>query len=278
MPSNTAAYLEAPRANALAVKPAPEPELPSPTQVTIKTRSVGINPLDFLIQKTGMIVPESAYPYILGNDIAGEVVAVGSSVTKVKPGDRVLACAPNGCFQLCNNVEQVLLTRLPENISFAQGSAIPLALCTAAVILFQKDTLALDLPQIKPVSNGKVVVAWGGSSAVGSNGIQLLKAAGYNVVAVAGTNNQQYCKDIGADYVFDYKNPDVVTDIIKSMRDKLFAGVFCPIMDPDTIGKCVQIAAELGDNPKNKFVATSLPHSNPYQGELSADVSIGYCE
>lgn len=244
----------------------------------IKAHSVAINPLDFIIQQTGMIVPESSYPFVLGNDVAGVVVAVGSSVSKVKPGDRVLACAESGCFQLFNTVEQTLVAILPDNITYTQGTVLPLALCTAAVMLFQKDTLALDLPQVVPARNGQVVVAWGGASALGSNGIQMLKAAGYDVAAVAGERNQQYCKDLGADYVFDYKAPDIVNEIVKSLKGKPFAGVFCPIMSLETIVSCTHIAAKLGDNPKNKFVATSLAHTMPYEGDLPDGVRIGYCK
>lgn len=193
-----------------------------------------------------MTVPESAYPYILGNDITGVVVAVGASMSKVKPGDRVLACAENGCFQLFKAVEQQLVAILPENITYTQGSVLPLALCTAAVMLFQKDTLALDLPSIESVPNGKVVVAWGGASAVGSNGVQMLKAAGYEVAAVASEHNQQYCRNLGADFVFDHKSPDVVGNIIESLKRKRFGGVFCPIMNPETIAGCALIAKHSG--------------------------------
>lgn len=276
MSSNAAAYLDSPRANPLTVKTALAPGSPSPTQIVIQAHAVAINPLDYIIQQTGMIVPEEAYPFVLGNDISGEVVEVGSSVSKLKPGDRVIACAENGCFQNYNTVEQVLATKLPDNVSYTQGSVLPLALCTAAVMLFQQDTLALDYPKVGPKSNGKVVLAWGGSSALGSNGIQLLKGAGYEVAATAGVHNHQYVKDLGADYVFDHKAADVESHIISALKGKAFAGAFCPIMDPSAIATCARIASQLGDNPKNKFVATSLAHAMPFQGEKPDDVTIGY--
>ncbi|KAK0123653.1 hypothetical protein ONS95_008665 [Cadophora gregata] len=103
--TNFAAYIEALRAHPLAVKAAPMPPCPLANQVTIKTHSIAINGVDRMIQQTGMIVPENAYLFILGNDIAGEVVAVGSSVSKVKPGDRVVAYVDKGYFQLFTTVE-----------------------------------------------------------------------------------------------------------------------------------------------------------------------------
>lgn len=276
--NNAAAYLESPRAHPLVVKPATTPSQPAAGHIVIRAHSVAINPLDFLIQQTGMIVPETAYPFVLGNDIAGEVVQVGDGVSKVKMGDRVVACAENGCFQMYNTVEQTLVTKIPENVSYNQASVLPLALCTAAVMLFQEDALALDLPKVKTTPNGKVVVAWGGGSALGSNGIQMLKAAGYDVAAVAGSQNQQYCKDLGADYCFDHRAADVEEQIIKTLAGKPFAGVFCPIMSPETIADCARIADQLGDNAKNRIVATSLAHAMPYQGEVPEGVKIGYCE
>lgn len=278
MSSNEAAYLDTARANPLTVKQAPVPAAPSPNQLVIRAHAVAVNPMDCIIQQTGMIVPADAYPYILGNDIAGEVVAVGSAVTKVKPGDRVLGCAERGCFQKLNTVEQDLVTVLPDNVSYTQGAVLPLAMCTAAVTLFQKDTLALDLPRLDAKPNGKVVLAWGGASAVGTNGIQLLKAAGYDVAAVAGERNHQYCKDLGAKYVFDHRALDVEKQILEALKGKTFAGVSCFIMSQDIIAMCARIAAQLGDNAKNKFVATVMAPGMDYQGELPEGVSIGYCK
>jgi NADPH:quinone reductase-like Zn-dependent oxidoreductase len=134
--ANTAAYVEAPQASPLVVRKAPQPASPSPTQLVIRAHSIAINQLDVIIQQTDMIVPEDAYPCILGSDIAEEVVAVGSSVHKVKPGDRVLACVESGCFQLLNTVEQSLVVILPNKVTYLQGSVLPLALCITAVMLF----------------------------------------------------------------------------------------------------------------------------------------------
>ncbi|PVH70338.1 GroES-like protein [Cadophora sp. DSE1049] len=222
--TNSAAFIDAIRAHPLAVKAAPMPPSPSSNQVTIKAHSIAINGIDCIVQQTSIIVPENAYPFILGNDIAGEVIAVGSSVSKVKPGDRVIA---------------------------------------SAVMLFQKDTLALDFPRVNPVPNGKLVLVWGGGSAVGSNGIQMLKAAGYEIAAVAGASNQQYFRCGRRDYQPPQQHP-------------VRRGFLCDYA-PETIQACAQIASQLGDSPKNKFVATSLAHSMKFEGEVPEGVTIGYC-
>jgi NADPH:quinone reductase-like Zn-dependent oxidoreductase len=76
----------------------------------------------------------------------------------------------------------------------------------------------------------------------------MLKAADYEVAAVASSANLQYCRDIGADYVFDYKSTDGTNDVVTKVKGKVFTRVFCPTMSADTIGTCAQIAAQLGDN------------------------------
>lgn len=60
--NNAAAYLDALRAQSLTVRVAPDPPSSSPKQITIKAHFITVNPLDYIIQQTGMIVPESAYP------------------------------------------------------------------------------------------------------------------------------------------------------------------------------------------------------------------------
>lgn len=65
--------------------------------------------------------------------------------------------------------------------------------------------------------------------------------------------------------------------LLGQLKGKPFAGVLCPIMDPKTVEVCARVAGELGNGPKNKFVATSLAHAMPYQGPLLDGVRIGYC-
>lgn len=65
--------------------------------------------------------------------------------------------------------------------------------------------------------------------------------------------------------------------LVGQLKGKPFASVLCPIMDSKTVEVCARIAGELGDRPKNIFVATSLAHAMPHQGPLLDGVRIGYC-
>lgn len=94
------------------------------------------------------------YPTTQGEDIAGEVVEVGTSITIFRVGDRVLALAfsnaqasnksSEGGFQHYTFVREHLTTRIPSTMSYEQACAIPLGLSTAAYHLFHTDFLALD--------------------------------------------------------------------------------------------------------------------------------------
>jgi NADPH:quinone reductase-like Zn-dependent oxidoreductase len=143
------------------------------------------------------------------------------------------------------------------------------AISTAASALFQTDTLALPHPQVNPKPTGKVVLVWGGSSSVGACAIQLVVGAGFDVATTASSHNLEYCKTLGAKYVFDHAKDNVVEDITSALKGVDFGGAFCAIINSDVIKQCAQIASELGGN---KFVSTVRPTTMPLQDGLPSDV------
>lgn len=175
MSASRAAWLLEKRARPFKVDAMPMPQ-PKEREVLIRTHTIAINPVDAGIQATGMIWQD--YPLVIGCDVAGEVVSVGSSVSNFKPGDRVIALLERGAFAEHCVQDVSLVAKLPDNVSYNEGAVVPLALITAAVSLFHPVNLALDLPSLTPKSNGKIVVVWGGSSSVGACGLQMVKAAG----------------------------------------------------------------------------------------------------
>src|SRR4051794_27226884 len=93
MPTNTAAWLVAEKANPLEVKPA-DYTLPSENEIVVKNRAVALNTVDWARQIMGnALFAWVKYPCILGSDVAGEVHEIGPGVKNVKVGDRVLGCA-----------------------------------------------------------------------------------------------------------------------------------------------------------------------------------------
>jgi len=263
MPSNTALWLPAKRAD-LEIKSAPYTR-PGENQIMVRNRALAINPVDALMQSVGdFVFPWLIYPAIFGSDVAGEVVEVGTSVTRFKVGDRVLGHATGtdksrnkpaeGAFQEYTILLEHMASAIPGEMSFEQAAVLPLGLSTAACGLFQKDYLALQYPSASPKPTGKTLLVWGGSTSVGSNAIQLAVAAGYEVIATASPRNFDYCKRLGAVAVFDYRSPAAAVDIARAFEGRICAGAIA--IGFGSVEACLDIVyASKGD----KFVAIASP-------------------
>ncbi|KAI4131074.1 MAG: hypothetical protein LQ338_001395 [Usnochroma carphineum] len=235
MPPNEAAYLTGFKVRPLKVNQAPYTS-PGDHEIVLKNRAVAINPLDWVLQDVGttLLFQWIRYPFVLGADVAGEVVEVGPKVSRFKLGDRVLGHAvgtekrfntsAQGAFQLYTVMQEHMSTPMPSNLPYENACVIPLALSTAAVGLYQKDQLALQLPTLNPSKTGKTVLIWGGSTSVGCNAIQLAVASGYEVFATASPRNFELLKRLGAAQVFDYNSKTVVADIVRALQDKTVGG------------------------------------------------------
>jgi NADPH:quinone reductase-like Zn-dependent oxidoreductase len=138
---------------------------------------------------------------ILGADVAGEVEAVGKSVTQFKPGDAVFgdisACSWGGFAEHVCARENALALK-PANISFEQAAAAPMAAVTALQGLRDKG-------KIRP---GQKVLINGASGGVGTFAVQIAKYFGADVTAVCSTRNLETALSMGADRVIDYSLED----------------------------------------------------------------------
>lgn len=233
MPQNKAAWAVAPHQK-LQVKDAPYTE-PQAGEVLVRNHAVAVNPVDWMIPVMGKTLFNwLKFPLIGGYDLAGEVVAVGSGVTGIKPGDRVLAGAAGlaqsrnrnaeSAYQLYTITLPRLTTNIPDTLSYEEAAVVPLGAMTAACALFQKDALALPLPTMDTQPRGQWVLITGGATSVGCNAIQLARAAGYNVVTTCSPKNFDYLKSLGADLVFDYHSKTLTRDIIAALQGKHVAG------------------------------------------------------
>lgn len=233
MPTNTAAWLGAKQVQ-LEVSSAPYTHARS-NEIVVRNHAVAINPIDWIIPLVGNLVfPWLTYPFVLGSDVAGEVVEVGDAVTRFRVGDRVLGHAvgvdktrnrsAEGAFQTYTVLLAHMAAPIPVTMPYENAVVLPLALSTAACGLFQKDQLALLYPSVTPQPTGKTLLVWGGSTSVGSNAIQLAVAAGYDVITTASPRNFAYVQKIGAKEVFDYNSATVVDDIIRALEGKTLAG------------------------------------------------------
>lgn len=230
---NSAAWLRSKQVE-LEVGPAAYTQ-PKADEIVVRNRAVAINPIDWIKQVAGdPVFSWIKYPFVLGSDSAGDVVEIGSAVSRFKIGDRVVGhavgtdpkrnSATEGSFQTYTVLLERMTSPIPKELSYEAASVLPLGLSTAACGLFQKDQLALDPPSASPKPNGKTLLVWGGSTSVGSNAIQLAVAAGYEVFTTASPRNFDYCKKLGASRAFDYSDKNVIADIIEALAGKTVAG------------------------------------------------------
>jgi NADPH:quinone reductase-like Zn-dependent oxidoreductase len=233
-PINSAAYQPGKKAINLNVSSAAYTSPPE-NCIVIQNHAVAINPIDWLIQQKGdLMYTHLKYPFVLGLDVAGEVVEVGKNVKRFQVGDRVLGfcrgvdekvnSSAEGAFQNYTVLQADLTSHIPPSVTYESASVVPLGLATAAAGLFQNDQLGLQYPTVPPKATGKTLLVWGGSTSVGCNTIQLAVAAGYEVFTTSSPRNFDYVQKLGANRVFDYNSKTVVQDIISAFKGKKAAG------------------------------------------------------
>src|SRR5712691_3441651 len=172
-------------------------------QVRVRIRAASANPLDwhFMRGQPYIMRPQSGLRSpkrrVLGNDMAGEVEAVGRNVTRFRPGDEVMADV-NGSFAEYTSVSEDILGLKPANLTFEQAAAVPVAGVTALQGL-------RDQGRIR--SEQKVLII-GASGGVGTFAVQIAKSFGAHVTGVCSTRNVDMVRSIGADHVIDYTQED----------------------------------------------------------------------
>lgn len=179
----------------------PAPEM-ADHDVLVRVHAAGVNVLDSKIRKGEfkLILPYS-FPLVLGHDVAGVVMRVGSRVQQFKPGDEVYARAPDGhigTFAEQIAVNENALALKPTNVSLEEAAALPLVALTAWQVL-------VETAQVK---KGQKVFIHAGSGGVGTLAIQLAKHLGAFVATTTSTANVPWVKALGADVVIDYKQQD----------------------------------------------------------------------
>ncbi|MEA5625884.1 NAD(P)-dependent alcohol dehydrogenase [Nostoc sp. UHCC 0251] len=176
-----------------------------PTQLLVKVRASSVNPVDWKIRQ-GMLslITGSNFPKILGFDVAGDVVAVGSSVTRFKAGDAIYGstCLPGGGYAEFAAVPENLVALKPTNLNYEEAAAVPLAALTALQALRNEGN----------IQTGQTVLINGAAGGVGTFAVQIAKALGAVVTGVSSTKNLDLVKSLGADRVIDYTQQDFTQD------------------------------------------------------------------
>lgn len=175
-------------------------------QLLVKVYASSVNPVDWKIRAGQLqILTGYKFPLVLGFDVAGEVAEVGESVTRFQKGDNIYAYSdslPGGAYAEYAVVSEQVACLKPDNMSYEQAAAVPLAATTALQAL-------RDLGQMLP---GHQVLINGASGGVGSFAVQIAKALKAEVTAVCGTQNVELVKSLGAERVIDYTVQDFTKD------------------------------------------------------------------
>jgi NADPH:quinone reductase-like Zn-dependent oxidoreductase len=169
-------------------------------EVLIEVRAAAVNVIDVKIRngEFKLILPYKT-PIVLGHDVAGVVVGVGSKVRSFKAGDEVYARPDDmriGGFAEFIAVKESSVAIKPTNISMEEAASIPLVGLTAWQALVEQ----------AKVKTGQKVFIQAGSGGVGTFAIQLAKHLGATVATTTSTHNVALVKELGADVVVDYKN------------------------------------------------------------------------
>lgn len=176
----------------------PRPEV-GPGDVLVRVRAASVNPVDYKIRDGGVkVLIPYAFPLVLGNDLAGDVAAVGSAVTRFKPGDAVYTRLDKGrigAFAEYAVVSEKSVAKKPERLDYVEAASLPLVGLTTWQAL-------VDLAALRA---GQKVLIHAGSGGVGTFAIQLAKHLGAHVTTTASAKNHALVRSLGADVAIDYK-------------------------------------------------------------------------
>ena len=185
-----------------------EKPAPMADEVLIKAHAASVNAADWHYLRgapslfrlsAGLLKPKNTF---FGADVAGRVEAVGSNVTRFRPGDEVfgdLSESGRGAFAEYVCARENAFVLKPANISYEEAAAVPMA----AVV-------ALQALRTGKIQSGQKVLINGASGGVGMFAVQIAKSFGAEVTAVCSTRNLEMLRSIGADHVIDYRREDFI--------------------------------------------------------------------
>lgn len=173
-------------------------------QVEIAVEAAALNFRD--VMKTLGLYPKDLDDFaMLGDECAGQISRVGAGVTRVAPGDRVVAVAP-GSFSTYAITRETLVLPLPESESFETATTIPVALLTAIYALRHVGRLRA----------GESVLIHSGAGGVGLAALQVARAAGARIFATAGSaEKRDYLRAQGVELVLDSRSLDFAEGVLR---------------------------------------------------------------
>jgi NADPH:quinone reductase-like Zn-dependent oxidoreductase len=229
----------------------PQPEV-GDADVLVEVHAAGVNVLDAKLRNGEFkrILPYRP-PFVLGHDVAGVVVRVGSRVRGLKPGDEVYSRVPDGrigTFAEFIAIDEDAVAIKPENLTMEEAASIPLVGLTAWQALVERADL----------KKGQRVFVQAGSGGVGTFAIQLARHLGADVATTTSAANADWVKALGADVVVDYRKEDFA-HILRGYDVVLHS------QDAGALEKSLQVL-----RPGGKLVSISGPPDPDFARQLGA--------
>ena len=169
------------------------PQKLSCKQILVRVHAAAINPIDWkVLQGNLSFINRFSFPHTPGTDVAGVVVAVGSSVKRLRVDDKVYGNlgTDGGSYAEYVRGKESLFALKPSNLTMVEAAAVPLACVTSYQVLFNKAS-----PIVGP---GSKILVCGGSSATGLYALQLAKAVGAQVTTTCSQRNFSFMEKLGA--------------------------------------------------------------------------------
>jgi len=216
----------------LRTEPVPKP---GPGQVLIHVAAAGVNRPD-VIQRLGKYPPPPGASPVPGLEVAGEVTAVGDDVDSPSVGDRVCALITGGGYAEYAVAEAALCLPVPSSLSIVEAAALPETFFTVWSNVFDRAGL----------KEGETFLVHGGASGIGTTAIQMAKAMGATVFTTAGSEEKcAACRDLGADYVVNYREQDFVAEF-RNVTEEKGIDVILDMVLGEYMQKNISLAAEDG--------------------------------
>ncbi|WP_113406827.1 NAD(P)H-quinone oxidoreductase [Rhizobiales bacterium] len=190
-------------ADVLRLADVPMPEM-RPDDLLVKVMAAGVNRAD-LLQREGVYGSQTyGDSSILGLEVAGEVIAVGSAVSGFAIDDRVMGIVGGGAYAQYARLDSGMAAAIPPDMPFTDAAAIMESFVTAWEALANLGKIAAE----------ETVLVHAAAGGIGSAAVQLAKSQGATVLATASGNNIGNVLALGADAVFDYRKVDFEAEII----------------------------------------------------------------
>ncbi|TCD62190.1 hypothetical protein EIP91_007248 [Steccherinum ochraceum] len=227
---------------------------PGPGEVLVKVEAASLNPVDWKIHN---FIKE--FPLPIGCDSAGVVAQVGEGVTRVQVGDRVAHqggyAVRIATFQEYTIIDEELVVKIPDSMSFDQAASIPVAVAAPAIGLYGDKVPLGGAGLIAPWQHGghteyakKPILVMGGASSVGQYAIQFATISRFSpIITTVSPENKDLAASTGATHTLGRSlSPSTLADAVVAITSDPITVVFDAISTPETQEAAYKILAPGG--------------------------------